>query len=247
MLYDELRWENMEGNKSFTSCYTNEGVLRQSNTDASSRSVFLQCDEFVDPRPNNNICIPWSKVVLVPKKKTNDEVNAISIDATIDFSRSPPLIYLPDNDKCDVYWQKATEAYVNNKLLYPSKQILLTSHRIVIIDANSKVKFFQKMIKMRMNMDVMSRSETVCYNVKRLTKYGICKTDVPVQYPYQWGFCSRSCEVEYMPEKTRDGRALGYDEVDVEYYETDPQENPLKYRGNNVFYGVESYKKGILG
>ena len=55
-----------------------------------------------------------------------------------------------------------------------------------------------------------------CYNIEKLGKYGICRTNEE-NPPYTWGFCSKSCDVFRNPDQYQ-----SYEEAKFLYFDTLP-------------------------
>ena len=64
-----------------------------------------------------------------------------------------------------------------------------------------------------------------CYNVQKLGRYGICKTNPKYrdqQKPVKFGFCSRSCSVSERMRPKEVGEGDDYEEMDVTYFDEPP-------------------------
>ena len=74
--------------------------------------------------------------------------------------------------------------------------------------------------------DVMSRHKILLitpsrYNLEKLAEHGVCQTNE--DSPYDWGFCSRGCQVlQWSENKKRWGYGEPYDIAQMWYHETPP-------------------------
>ena len=216
----------------FTSCYTNEALLKDSKKYPTKRSVFLQCEG--DPE-YNTACVQWDDVVIDGKGSMG--VNSISTNVQVKFSFSPVSIdaelTLDKDDKCSQYWEKAEKLIAEQPILSNGPSI--TQHRIVIIKAASKYEFEKIGNRWNWNIDTMARKKVrrklglvkICYNVKKVAKYGICKTKSASNTPYGWGFCSRSCEHAQFSNWEE------FEEIKVIYNETPPKNTFFTYSFGN--------------
>ena len=96
--------------------------------------------------------------------------------------------------------EKARESWINDAKK-PDSEFDETVDRIVIEDKNSG-----------------NTEPDVCYNLKKVARYGYCKTNKP--QPRNWGFCSRSCEYFPTPEPSNNGKP--YEEEKFMYFEENP-------------------------
>ena len=208
----------------FTSCYTNEAMVK--DIEGIRRSVFLQCQG--DPTADT-ACIEWKNIEMkgteIPKDPSM--LSSISTMSEMKFSKGPDgynraELILHRDDKCAKYWDKAERAYAKHQKLSSIKESPITQHRIVIIKANSEGDFLKE-IRAR-NWNYILNAHIVCYNIKMVAKYGICKTKttVDLQYrtPYSWGFCSRSCEAAKQSFDVH-----SFEETEITYHEKPPKDS----------------------
>ena len=68
-----------------------------------------------------------------------------------------------------------------------------------------------------------TNTEKVCFNLKKVAKYGVCSTKK--SRPGHWGFCSRSCYVSTSPTKTEP-----YEVAEFKYFENAPGPSDTKFK-----------------
>ena len=164
----------------------------------SKRQIFLPCkgrevDKNNKPTKKNNFCYP------IPRT-----INYFSKDAMVDFpkwtkSKEPMTILKAKKEVCEAYWNKADEAYQENERergSRPTKSFGERADRVIIMKGR--------------------KVEEVCYNVRKLGKYGICQTKEG--RPYNWGFCSRACIIE----QEIPSNEPGYEEMKATYFDDAP-------------------------
>ena len=159
-----------------TSCLTNEG--RKTYTRGMN---FQKCKPLEYPGVYSSFCVETPFVYDLISSEADVIFNVNDYKKTVNAR-----IKLPRKGKCQKYWDKALEAYRKaNKKFSPTKTLIHDAHRIVL--RNSK----------NSNVDYK-----VCLNWRKLSVYGVCKTEL------DWGFCSRSCQVS--SRIPHDSRIPGY-------------------------------------
>ena len=96
--------------------------------------------------------------------------------------------------------------------------------RAAWIDAGNTYDSFYETID-RVVVINRGKDEEVCYNLRKVAKYGVCLTNQ--QTPRNWGFCSKSCWAT--KESHEEGQK--YDEARFKYFERTPNQNDI-FLGN---------------
>ena len=81
-----------------------------------------------------------------------------------------------------------------------------------------------------------------CYNAVALGKYGICETNEI--YPFNWGFCSRSCTKKKSPGWTNEKEP--YEEALFEYFDTAPKHSLFSGMLDDIFIYTKLFNLVIL-
>ena len=143
--------------------------------------------------------------VPVAQDLISSEVNVV-FDVS-DTAQTVGRIVLPEKEKCQEYWEKALEAYRKaNENISSPKTSIHNAHKIILRKSKNT-----------------KDDHKVCFNWKKLSVYGVCKTTSPA--PLDWGFCSRSCqESALIPDKPIQHGVFQF--VDFEEFKALYFENP---------------------
>ena len=185
-----------------TSCQTNDARTHDFSQILSSPS-FDERFQFLDCKLQNapkKFCDNW---LLDQKIETMSiKTDPASILGPSDEKKKLQLRSMDDQKRCEEYMIKARRAWSQaNK---PLEEFDETIDRIVII------------------LDNNSEKREICYNLRKVAKYGFCITNNPD--PRHWGFCSRSCEYFPTPEPDNNNYLIStpYEEEKFMYFEENP-------------------------
>ena len=84
-----------------------------------------------------------------------------------DDEKKIKLRNMEDHQRCEIYMKKARESWINDAKMTAS-EFDKTVDRIVIEDKNSK-----------------NTEPEVCYNLKKVARYGYCKTDKHILHYFE--------------------------------------------------------------
>ena len=128
-----------------------------------------------------------SKTTIKFAKSITDVV--LMMGSSVQFDR-------PEDDKCEMYFEKARLAFATNDM--------------------TKTKNFDEEVDRIEILDRWGNKMETCYNVEKLGRYGVCQTQEA--HPYQWGFCSKSCQFYQRSSQP----ALAYEQAEFLYFEDAP-------------------------
>ena len=199
--------------KTKTSYQTNHARIHEysqisSATTFENRIQFLDCEI---KRAPDKFCNNWLLEQSIDTLSIKTDLTNIE-NAGTDDEKKIKLRNMEDHKRCEIYMEKARESWINDAKK-PDSEFDETVDRIVIEDKSSG-----------------KTEPEVCYNLKKVAKYGYCKTNKP--QPRNWGFCSRSCDYFPRPQPDNNGYLVGksYEEEEFNYFE----ENPIPAAIRNV-------------
>ena len=193
-----------------TSCQTNEARTMNRNRvrEFDKRLVFLDCEIYEkDPTTaQTKKCNSWlldKELETLPLKIDLPGISGVTglneVPGTTEFRN---LNNDKEQKRCVEYLSKARQAWAESGEL--ESQFDNDIDRIVI-------KKFG------------TNTEKVCFNLKKVAKYGVCSTKK--SRPGHWGFCSRSCYVSTSPTKTEP-----YEVAEFKYFENAPGPSDTKFK-----------------
>ena len=197
--YFKVESSTIDG-KTKTSCQTNHARIHEysqisSTTTFENRIQFLDCEI---KRAPDTFCNNWLQKQNIDTLSIKTDLTKIENVGT-DVEKKIKLRNMEDHKRCEIYMKKARESWIDAKRsVFEFEE---TVDRIVIKDKNSG-----------------NTEPDVCYNLKKVARYGYCKTNKP--QPRNWGFCSRSCEYFPTPEPNNNGKS--YEEEKFMYFEENP-------------------------
>lgn len=179
-------------------CQTNEGRRKR----GSCGNPISEFGRVFDP------CRPKTKY------SQNPTCQAVTINTfsesttTVTFTNEKMNIHRTADDPCEAIWMKAREGF--HKYY----------KRLARISGDKKVRTqtFNDAFDRIEVRDTSGHTINVCFNARRLGRYGICETHA--DGADNWGFCSRVCEVQ---EDL--GEDEPYEELKLTYHDRHPQIN----------------------
>ena len=200
-----------------TSCQTNEARSWNRNivTEFDRRLVFLDCEIYEkDPKTDRTKkCNSWlldKELETLPLKIDLPRVSGVTglndVPTTTAFDK---LNNGKEQKRCVNYTSKARMAWAESGML--ESQFDNDIDKIVI-------KKFETTI-----YEGKPTTEEVCFNLKKVAKYGVCSTKK--SRPGHWGFCSRSCYVSTIATKTEP-----YEIAEFKYFENAPGKSDTKFK-----------------
>ena len=193
-----------------TSCQTNEARSLNRNivSPFDKRVKFLDCEIYEkDPtKDRTKKCNSWlldKKLETLPLKIDLPGVSGVT--GLNDLPSTTALEKLKngkEQKRCEEYFQRAKKAWTARGNL--ETQFDSDIDRIVI-------KKFE------------TTREEVCFNLKKVAKYGVCSTKKST--PGHWGFCSRSCYVSRTPTSDEP-----YEVAEFKYFENAPGPSNTEFK-----------------
>ena len=216
--YDQKLYQSASKDKILsTSCQTNEARSLDRNivSKFDRRVVFLDCETYEKDPTKIRIkkCNSWlldTQLETLPLKIDLPQVLGVT-----GLNENPTLTAFDtlDDDKeqkrCVEYLSKARKAWAESGEL--KRRFDNEIDRIVI-------KKFKTTI-----YEGRATTEEVCFNLKKVAKYGVCSTKK--SRPGHWGFCSRSCYVSTIATKTEP-----YEIAEFKYFENAPGKSDTKFK-----------------
>ena len=193
--YDEAE----KGNKKINSCQTNGE--RVNNEIPGNREIkYLPCKNYNRKNPQSSCFkLEHARVSKDNKESVGYNQKWISTNIDISFSENGMTVEIPVNDECERLSNKLTEAVKNfvktDEIKFYGDDERGPSKIVVLSEGKKFKESFQNW------KTQPSTIHTYCYNLDKVSKYGICETEENVQYSTDkgqsvitnFGFCSSSC------------------------------------------------------
>ena len=190
-----------------TSCQTNEANIPDFSQLSSSPSFderfqFWDCQIQKAPKKFCNNWLLDQRIETLSIK--TDLTNIDPANVLTDVEKKIKLRNMVDHKRCEQFMEKARKAWIKENK--PEKDFVETIDRIVIEGDSDSEK----------------NEPEICYNLKKVAKYGYCMTNE--RQPRHWGFCSRSCEYFPRPEPDNSNYRVDsfYEEGKFMYFEENP-------------------------
>ena len=217
--------------ESYTTCYTNQGMVRKEKPELSSEPhIFIRCKDYErhvsDSTDNKNHCIQFEKAKVNGKELDETTFKWMSTDSDLTVTPNGDRYDIDDDDKCNQLW-KSAEEYIaesikadrNNILPYVLNRggINYEPDILIVVEEDEPMKEWTQIFKQWTYEG--SGPGVRCFNFRGQAANGICRTESTL---YPWGFCSRSCIFESYKLKT----GIRPDEVDLDMAEFKYYDDP---------------------
>ena len=233
----ELTAHGKAKSETYTTCYTNQGMVRKEKPELSSEPhIFIRCKDYErdmndDATENKNHCIQFEKARVNGNELDETTFKWMSTDADLRVTPDGDRYDIDTDDNCNQLWESAEEyiaqtikADPNNVLPYALNRggINYEPDILIVVEEDEPVKEWTQIFKQWTYEGTGPGFR--CFNFRGLAANGICQTDSTL---YPWGFCSRSCIFEHY--KIEDG--IRPDEVELDMaefkYYSDPDSSTL--------------------
>ena len=195
-----------------TSCQTNEArilpitsritIEKHVNSKLSyeERVTFLECD--IPDTVNQEFCTRFL---------TDNNIQTLSANTELDADELETVEHLNSDEgykRCKEYIKSGKKSWV--------RHMKISNKKHTRDQAELNAMFDKEIDRIIVNHPNNFIKQDICYNLKKVAKYGICPTQLP--NPQHWGFCSRSCHVAFSGMSETDP----YEEAEFKYFEEAP-------------------------